>query len=59
MRFDRAAHRPGGFESLELLQEGGELLLLWWCQVPQSCLFSEPTLLEGAAMEKTGITGVG
>lgn len=44
---------------MELLQEGGELLLLWWCQVPQSCLFSEPTLLEGAAMEKTGITGAG
>lgn len=54
----RAAHRPEGFESLELLQEGGKLLLLRWRQVPQSHLFPEPTLLEGAAVErKTGMRG--
>lgn len=53
---DRAAHRPGRFESLELLQEGGKLLLLRWRQVPQSRLFPEPTLLEGAAVDrKTGM----
>lgn len=41
---------------MELLQEGGELLLLRWRQVPQSHLFPEPTLLEGAAVErKTGM----
>lgn len=37
---------------MELLQEGGELLLLRWRQVPQSRLFPEPTLLEGAAVER-------
>lgn len=42
---------------MELLQEGGELLLLRRRQVPQSCLFPEPTLLEGAAVERTGVRG--
>lgn len=43
---------------MELLQEGGELLLLWWRQVPQSHLFPEPTLLEGATVErKIGVRG--
>lgn len=47
-----AAHTPGGFESLELLQECGELLLLWWRQVSQSCLFPEHALRELAAAEE-------
>lgn len=43
---------------MELLQEGGKLLLLRWRQVPQRHLFPEPTLLEGAAAErKTGMRG--
>lgn len=42
---------PGGFESLKLLQECGELLLLRWRQVPQSCLLPESTLRELAAAE--------
>lgn len=47
-----AAHAPGGFESLELLQECGELLLLWWRQVSQSCLFPEHALRKLAAAEE-------
>lgn len=45
-----ATDRPGGFESLELLQERSELLLRRRRQVPHSCLFPERcTLRELAA----------
>lgn len=37
---------------MELLQERGELLLLWWRQVSQSCLFPEHALRELAAAEE-------
>ena len=46
------AHTPGGFESLELLQERSELLLLRRRQVSQSCLFPEHALRELAAAEE-------
>lgn len=48
-------NRPGGFESLELLQERRELLLLRRRQVPHSCLFPERcTLWELAATDILG-----
>ena len=51
-----AAHTPGGFESLELLQKRGELLLLWRRQVSQSCLFPEHALRKlAAAEERAGV----
>lgn len=50
-----ATDRPGGFESLELLQERSELLLRRRRQVPHSCLFPERcTLRELAATDTLG-----
>lgn len=57
---DGASHTPGGLESLELLQERGELLRRRRRQVPQSRLFPERTLWELAAAEKrTGMRWAG
>lgn len=57
---NRPAPEPGRFESLELLQERGELLLLRRAQVPQSRLFPERTLRERPATDtETGVSGGG